>query len=208
MASKNSSLVDEWLEDDKLMLIEAWARDCTKKEVAERIGIACSTLKYWEDNYPEIKRALSAGKEIVDYKVENALLKRALGYTTQEIEVTIGKQIKAGEVFMITKKTTTKEVAPDVTACLAWLNNRRPDKWKRNRDREIELDDEDNNIQITILRGPKNEDEDDNVNRSVKLEKKKEDKQEPQPTDEKHVAQKESEDPDYWPDDWEDENDE
>lgn len=203
MASERASIVDEWLEDDKLMLLEAWARDYSKSEIAERIGIAPSTLNYWIKKYEPIARAVSNGAEIVDYKVENALLKSALGYTTTEIEVTVGKQVKGGQTFMITKKTSTKEIAPNVTAALAWLNNRRPDKWKRNRDKSIELEEDDGSIQITVLRGPKKE-EDDKVNQSVVLEKKKEEGSVLHDLVSKDASQKEV-DKDYWPDDWEDE---
>ena len=202
MASERASIVDEWLEDDKLMLLEAWARDYSKSEIAERIGIAPSTLNYWIKKYEPIARAVSNGAEIVDYKVENALLKSALGYTTTEIEVTVGKQVKGGQTFMITKKTSTKEIAPNVTAALAWLNNRRPDKWKRNRDKSIELEEDDGSIQITVLRGPKKE-EDDKVNQSVVLEKKKEEGSVLHDLVSKDASQKED-DKDYWPDDWED----
>ena len=127
--------------------------------------------------------------------VENALLKAALSYTTKEIKVTIGKQQKNGKTFMITKETTEKEVAPNVTACLAWLNNRMPDRWKRNRDKEVLVDDEDSNVQITIVRGANNKLED-NVNKEIKLENKNQEKEEEQKVNSK------KQDLDYWPDDW------
>lgn len=206
MASERASIVDKWLEDDKLMLIECWARDYTKKEIAERIGVAPSTLKAWEDRYEPIRNALASGKEIVDYKVENALLKKALGFTTKEIKVTLGKQVKDGKIFQITKEVTTKEIAPDTTACAMWLNNRRPDKWKRNRDKSIELEEEDSSIQITVVRGPKSEEQNDNVNQSITLSKKQESTSKVADKNEKAVAIKGSNtDKDYWPDDWEDE---
>lgn len=206
MASTKTGIVDEWLEDDKLMLLEAWARDgYTLQMIADRIGINVSTLLKWRENYPDIQEALSRGKEIIDYKVENALLKRALGFTTKEIKVTLGRQVKNGQTFQITKETTVKEVLPDVTACMAWLNNRRPDKWRRNRDKSIELEDEDNNVQITIVRGPKKDDEDDSTNREIRLGKK-----DPQSTlgetNANAAAQKAQDDKDYWPDDWKDED--
>ena len=206
MASARASIVDEWLEDDKLMLIECWARDgYTETEIAARIGISHSTLYYWKEHYEEIKKALTAGKEVVDYKVENALLKAALGYQTKEIKVVIGKQIKNGQVFQITKETTIKEVSPNVTACAMWLNNRRPDKWKRNRDKSIELENEDDSIQITVVRGPKKENEGESVNQSVTLQKKQESIPENEEQMAKQAAIKDVNDKDYWPDDWEDE---
>lgn len=201
MGKINESKVDYWLTEDGLVLIEAWARDGNLlDEIASKMGIQRQTLFTWRKKYPEINRALSVGKELIDYKVENALLKAALGYTTKEIKVTLGKKMLNGEVYEVLKETTTREVAPNVTACMAWLNNRKHDQWKRNRDKVLELDEEDSNINITIVRGnPKQDDLGDNVNQEVKFEPKK-DEPVNEPVNE--------EDPDYWPEDWEDEDEE
>lgn len=202
MASENASIVDEWLEDDKLMLLEAWARDgYTYVDIADRIGIAPSTLRKWRTQYEEIDKALKTGREIIDYKVENALLKAALGYTSKEVKVVIGKQVKDGQVFQITKETTYREVAPNVTACAMWLNNRLPDKWKKNRDKEVNLDDEDSNITISIVRGPKNDDEEDSTNKEISISAKNKDNTATK-TNEKDAT---INDRDYWPDDWDEE---
>ena len=91
MAEKNTggvAVVDEWLEADGLMLIESWARDgYTVQDIATRIGVVQQTLRAWMNKYPEIKQAVNNGRELVDYKVENALLKAALGYKTKEVRV-------------------------------------------------------------------------------------------------------------------------
>lgn len=199
MGKINESKVDYWLTEDGLVLIEAWARDGNLlDEIASKMGIQRQTLFTWRKKYPEINRALSVGKELIDYKVENALLKAALGYTTKEIKVTLGKKMLNGEVYEVLKETTTREVAPNVTACMAWLNNRKHDQWKRNRDKVLELDEEDSNINITIVRGnPKQDELGDNVNQEVKFEPKKN-----EPVAEENVDEN---DPDYWPEDWEDE---
>lgn len=208
MASKNASIVDEWLDDDNLMLIEAWARDgYTKQDIADRIGVHISTLRDWEKHYPEIKEALHKGKELIDYKVENALLKRALGYTAKEIKVVFGRQVKNGQTFQITKEVVEKEIAPDVTACAMWLNNRRPDKWKRNRDKIVEVEEEDSNLQITIVRGPKVSEELDSTNQEITISAKgKGDEQTPPAPSKSDTIKEEEDDQDYWPDDWEDED--
>lgn len=200
MGKVNESKVDYWLTDDGLILVEAWARDgCLLDEIAQKMGIERQTLYTWRKKYPEIARALSTGKELIDYKVENALLKAALGYTTKEIKVTLGKKMLNGEVYEVLKETTTREIAPNVTACMAWLNNRKHDQWKRNRDKVLEMDEEDSNINITIVRGnPKQDNLGDNVNQEVKFEPKKEELVKMDSVDEN--------DPDYWPEDWEDED--
>lgn len=199
MGKERDSKVDYWLTDDGLILIEAWARDgYLLNEIADRMGIERYTLSKWRKRYPEIAQALNTGKELVDYKVENALLKAALGYTTKEIKVTLGKKMVNGEVFEVLKETTTREVAPNVTACMAWLNNRKHDQWKRNRDKVLELDEEDSNINITIVRGPKEDNLGDNVNQEVNFQPKKQEGTKVEESDEKDL--------DYWPEDWEDED--
>lgn len=169
MGKKNDSDVDYWLSDDGLMLLECWARDgFNYSEIARRMGITPQLLARWKKDFPEMQEALSTGREVVDYKVENALLKSALGFTSKEVTVTIGKRMINGEWVNITKETKTKENIPNVTACLAWLNNRRPDLWKKNRDNVVDIEDEDSDVKITIVRG-KNSDLDETVNETATM---------------------------------------
>ena len=121
---------EEWLEPDNLLKLEAWARDgLTDEQIAHNIGIARTTLIDWKKKYPDIYYALKRGKEVVDIEVENALLKRALGYAYVETKTeTGGKGIKT--------TTTIKEVVPDVAAQIIWLKNRRPDKWREKQPEE------------------------------------------------------------------------
>lgn len=60
----------------------------------------------------------------MDIKVENALLKRALGYTYTEVK-------KEGTVNGTAKVTVTeKTMPPDVAAIIFWLKNRKPEVWR------------------------------------------------------------------------------
>lgn len=205
MGAKYDSKVDYWLTDDGLTLIEAWSRDgLFQEEICQRLGVNRQTLFKWRQEYPEIARAMNTGKELIDYKVENALLKAALGYTTKEIKVTLGKKIFNGETVEMLKETTTKEVAPNVTACMAWLNNRKHDQWKRNRDKVMELDEEDNNISITIVRGPKGDDLGNNVNQAVNFRPKTEEEKQKEKYEKENKKVEDPDDPDLW-EDWEDE---
>ena len=76
-----------WLTEEGLLLLERWARDgLTDEQIAHNIGISISTLNNWKNKYVEILESLKKGKEVVDYAVENALLKNALkGDTTAQI---------------------------------------------------------------------------------------------------------------------------
>ena len=161
MASKekktvNKCIATDWLEEDKLMLLECWSRDgYTYQDICNKIGISGSTLTIWKRQYPEIESALSKGREIIDYKVENALLKSALGYHTKEVKVTT--TMRSGKVVETIKEVTDKEQSPNVSAIQCWLYNRLPNKWKKNRDQLIELDEEDTTIQVTVTRAGNNE---------------------------------------------------
>lgn len=119
------SKINDWLEKDKLILLEGWARDgLTDEQIAKNIGIATSTFYEWKKKEIEFSEALKKGKEVIDFEVENALLKKALGYT-----ITLNKQkvTKDGDVVDITEEV---HVPPDTTAQIFWLKNRKPNNWK------------------------------------------------------------------------------
>lgn len=173
MGAKNSSTVDKWLTKDGLLLLQCWARDFSLGDIANKIGISSKTLIDWRKKYPEIDKAISEGKEVVDYKVENALLKVALGYTTTETKTVISPPDKNGNRKIRVEKTE-KEIAPNPTAIMCWLNNRKPEQWKRNRD-ILQTKDEDNKITVNIIRHGNKDDEewDVNTNKSIKKRKTK-----------------------------------
>ena len=76
-----------WLTEEGLLLLEGWARDgLTDEQIARNIGITTKTLYEWKNRFGDICESLKKGKEVVDYAVENALLKNALkGDTTAQI---------------------------------------------------------------------------------------------------------------------------
>ena len=63
--------------------MEGYARDgATEKQIAEALGISQNTLINMKNQYGDVSEALRKGKEIVDYAVENALLRKALSGDT------------------------------------------------------------------------------------------------------------------------------
>jgi hypothetical protein len=120
---------DPWLTEDGLLKIQGWARDgLTDKQIAHNMGVAWSTLKIWKTRFPALTDALRKGKEVVDREVENALYKRALGYWVTETKTTTlpDGAVKVEEI--------RKHVAPDTTAQIFWLKNRKPDQWREKND--------------------------------------------------------------------------
>lgn len=118
-----------WLTPDGLARLEQWAREgLTDEQIAHNIGINPGTLYDWQNRFPQISEALKRGKAPVDIAVENALLKRALGYDYEETVTEVVEMPDGSKREHI--KKTTKQVVPDVTAQIYWLNNRRPDRWR------------------------------------------------------------------------------
>lgn len=121
----------EWITEEGLTKIEGWARDgLTDEQIAQNIGVSRSTLNEWKKRFSDISDTLKRGKDIIDRQVENALLKRAIGYefkeTTQELT----------EGGMMLTKIVTKQQVPDTTAQIFWLKNRKPEAWRDKRETE------------------------------------------------------------------------
>ena len=111
-----------WLTPEGLQLLEGWARDgLSQEQIARKCGCCRKTLVTWVEQHPQIAAALKKGREVVDYEVENAFLKRALGYQYTETRVESSKEEKTVQ--------TQKHMPPDVRAAEFWLSRRRPDRW-------------------------------------------------------------------------------
>lgn len=147
---KKAQVYKNWLSAEGLLLMRCWAGDgLSMADIAQKIGVSESALFDWVRKYPEVKTALYTTKEQLDYEVENALFRRAIGYKSEEVKTIIGYAKKDG-TRPVRTETTEVEIPPDVTACLAWLNNRLPDKWKRNRDNFVSPEEEKKNQSVTI----------------------------------------------------------
>ena len=122
----------EWITEEGLLKIEGWARDgLTDKQIAENIGVAYSTFRDWIKRFPALSAPLKRGKEVIDRQVENALLKRALGH--EYVETT--KELT--DLGLTVTKQVTKQVAPDTTAQIFWLKNRKPQEWRDKKETEV-----------------------------------------------------------------------
>lgn len=79
----------------------------TDKEMAIFFDVAESTFNKWKLDYPKFSESLKEGKLLSDARVSTALYTRAIGYELND-----------------------KHYPPDTTACIFWLKNRQPDKWR------------------------------------------------------------------------------
>lgn len=140
--------IDEWLEPDKLILLEGWARDgLSEEQIAKNMGIGRTTLYEWKQKEPNIANTIKKGKEVVDFEVENALLKKALGYNVplrkafkvKEVIYENGKRLK--ETERIEYATEEMHVPADTTAQIFWLKNRKKNQWRDKVEYETNNDD-------------------------------------------------------------------
>lgn len=99
------------------------ALGATDRDVADFFGVTEATLYRWKHTQPEFCEALKVGKECADQRVEQSLYRKAVGYTQDDIHFSSYEGV-------VTQTPYVKHVAPDTTACIFWLKNRRPDLWR------------------------------------------------------------------------------
>ena len=140
------STIVEWTEPDKLLLLEAWARDgLTDEQIAGNMGITVRSLYNWKKKSIPIFQSLKVGKEVADIEVENALRKKALGFreieqtvsTRKTVEYEDGKRIREVTEPVVTE--VQKYYPPDTTAQIFWLKNRKPKQWREKQEQKVDL---------------------------------------------------------------------
>lgn len=96
----------------------------TIAELAELLEVATSTIINWMRRHPEFKEAVAAGREKADARVARSLYRRAIGYSHDDVHV-------SNFQGQITITRIVKHYPPDTAAAFIWLQNRQPDKWRR-----------------------------------------------------------------------------
>lgn len=135
----------DWLTPDGLQRLESWARDgLTDEQIAANIGVSKSTFYKWKREHAQFSDAIKKGKAPVDFEVENALLKRALGYEVTEDEtifkVSGTKTDENGKMVPILDYNGAKvirrkrHIPPDPLSIFYWLKNRKPEQWRDKRE--------------------------------------------------------------------------
>lgn len=106
-----------------LQLIKSWVlENRTEAEIAQRLGIGYRTLKKYKEEHRSLSEILESRREKMLADIEEALIKKAKGYTYTEIK-TVEKEDRT-EVT-----TTEKEMPPDLSAISFLLKNFCPEKW-------------------------------------------------------------------------------
>lgn len=95
-------------------------------EMADVIGVAEKIFRQWKYTRPEFAAALAQWKGAADDRVERRFYEKAIGYSYPSEKIVVVN----GEVQRV---PITVHVPPSDYACMYWLENRRPDIWKRAR---------------------------------------------------------------------------
>jgi hypothetical protein len=101
------------------------ARGATQADIADAFGVTDRAIRKWMVVHPEFAEAFyRAAIDIFDTRVQRSLAERAVGYAVD----TEDTKVIDGEIHRIPVR---KYFPPDVTACIFWLTNRLPHKFKR-----------------------------------------------------------------------------
>ena len=74
----------------RLSDIENWCRDgLIDKEISKRLGVSIDSFNNYKKEYAELLESIKTGKQEADYRVENALYNRAIGYEYVEKKVIV-----------------------------------------------------------------------------------------------------------------------
>ena len=95
----------------------------TDVQLADFFGVSEKTLNTWKKAHPTFLQSLKDGKENADAAIAASLYGRAKGYSHPEDKI-----FNNGGEEMIVK--TERHYPPDTTACIFWLKNRQPAKWR------------------------------------------------------------------------------
>jgi hypothetical protein len=96
----------------------------TDRELADFFNVSESTIHQWKISHPEFSESLKLGKESADARVAQSLYRRAVGYSFDS------EKIFNDKTNGIVRTPCVEHVVPDVTACIFWLKNRKPQEWR------------------------------------------------------------------------------
>ena len=103
----------------------------TNQDLARSLEVSDFTIEEWIRVHPNFSSAIKKGREEADAKVASRLFARATGYEQKSVK--IASTPDGAE--HITEYT--ERFPPETAACIFWLKNRRPDKWRDKIDQTI-----------------------------------------------------------------------
>lgn len=131
----------------------------TDKELATFFNVCESTINNWKISNPEFMESIKKGKDLADAHIATKLFDRASGaevkkqqaFKVKEVTYENGKRLKETEKIELVE--LTEVIAPDTTAAIFWLKNRKPEYWRDKQD--IQIDNE--GAPTIVINPPKND---------------------------------------------------
>lgn len=101
------------------------ALGATDQEMADFFEVDVRTIYRWKHDRDEFCQALRVGKDVADDRVERSLYQKAIGYEQEEVKI-----FMPGGAAEPVYAPFTAKIAPDTTAAIFWLKNRRSQQWR------------------------------------------------------------------------------
>jgi len=116
----------------------------TDAQLADFFGVSEQTITSWKKRHPEFLASLKEAKPSADEQVVQSLFKRARGCSVPDSDV----RVIDGAIVITPLE---KHFPPETAACMAWLHNRQPEKWRPRKSADIDPSDTSKAPQITIV---------------------------------------------------------
>ena len=113
-------------------IFELASQGANKTQMCRHLGLLVDDFTQFCKEYDALDAVVQEGRAVADGFVENAVFKRATGYTAPAEE-----SVTENPDGSVTIKKTTKHLAPDVAAATFWLKNRKPDEWSDKQELEL-----------------------------------------------------------------------
>ena len=106
------------------------AAGLTRDEMIPITGLSRKQFEWRLRTDKKFAQIVSSGRQEANKLVEQALFRRAIGYTVTSEEV---HENLDGKNRVLSKRKVKKiqHIPPDTKAALEWLYNRDPDRWKK-----------------------------------------------------------------------------
>lgn len=104
----------------------------TDQEIADFFEVDVRTVYRWKHDHDAFCQALKAGKDVADERVERSLYQKAIGYEQDDVKIFMPANAEAPVYAPYRAR-----IAPDTTAAIFWLKNRRSGEWRDKRETEL-----------------------------------------------------------------------
>lgn len=101
------------------------ALGATDMELADFFDVNVRTIYRWKHEHEEFCQALNKGKDKADERVISSLYQKAVGYEQEAVKI-----FMPGGATEPVYAPYREKIAPDTTAAIFWLKNRKPAEWR------------------------------------------------------------------------------